>query len=95
MACGGQRSGTPGQGHSVEAGAEPRDARRDPATSRGMLVCAAWFGRVPSGQNQALGSGRGYLLELALLPEPAWARLLEYAWDQGPVGGVSERPTRL
>lgn len=64
----------------------------------GTLVCAAWFGRAPAGQTQALGSGRGCLLELALLQspqQPAWAGLLENAWDPGAVGGVSGRPTRL
>ena len=69
-----------------------------PGHRRGMLVCAAWFGRAPAGQTQALGSERGCLLELALPQspqQPAWAGLLENAWDLGAVGGVSRRPTRL
>ena len=84
--------GSGGRAEGSESG-RAWDACRDPATSGGTLVWAAWFGRVPSGQNRALGSGRGYLLELALLQSPqglAWARLLEYTRDQGPVGGVSD-----
>ena len=47
MARGGRRSGTPGGGHSVEAGAErravgaaERGVRRDPATAGGGCLCA-------------------------------------------------------
>lgn len=80
-------------------GAAERGVRRETRPPPGgTLVCAAWFGRVPVGQSQALGSERGYLLELALLQspqQPTWAGLLEYAWDRGAVGGVSRRPTRL
>lgn len=59
MARGGQRSGTPGQGHSVEAGAEPRDARRDLATSWGMLCVLPSLVGFPQGRTRLWDRGEG------------------------------------
>ena len=81
-ARGGRRSGAPGGGHSVEAGAARRAAgaaergvRRDPATAGGdaCVRCLAWSGS--RGADPGLGVGERVLVGAGSATEPSAARV--------------------